>query len=63
VIYDEICEILDSLLFYQKNVSPAMWQTFEHLYAAFKGDGVDYIDGGRGPPGLAGPRHSSRTQR
>ncbi|GAA5866795.1 hypothetical protein JCM3774_001803 [Rhodotorula dairenensis] len=42
-LFDETYEILDSLSFFQQNVSPAMWSCFEATYTLLKQDTPDYI--------------------
>ncbi|GAA6037955.1 hypothetical protein JCM8097_009507 [Rhodosporidiobolus ruineniae] len=42
-LYDETYEILDSLSFFQKSISPAMWGCFEATYLSFKNDAPDYL--------------------
>jgi hypothetical protein len=40
-----VFEILDSLSFLQKKISPAMWPLFEATYHSFKTEAVDYFNG------------------
>jgi hypothetical protein len=44
-IFDETLEIIDSLTFHQRKISPNMWRIFECIYLAFKNDGIDYLEG------------------
>lgn len=44
-LYDEVFEILDSLSFFQKKISPVMWPLFEATYQSFKGSASDYFSG------------------
>ncbi|CAJ0826520.1 6037_t:CDS:10 [Entrophospora sp. SA101] len=43
-LYEEVLDIIDSLTFSIKQISPAMWNIFELLYRTFKKSGVDYIE-------------------
>ncbi|GAA5967114.1 hypothetical protein JCM11641_000445 [Rhodosporidiobolus odoratus] len=42
-LFDECFEILDSMTFFQKSISPAMWACFEATYVSFKQDAPDYL--------------------
>ena len=44
-LYDEVYEVLDSLTFYQRGISPAIWPIFEASYNSFKVDATDYFNG------------------
>ncbi|KAK0526479.1 Nonsense-mediated mRNA decay protein 5 [Tilletia horrida] len=41
--YDDCFEVTDALTFYQKRISPALWQLFGQMYQALKGSGVDFF--------------------
>ncbi|KAI5474959.1 hypothetical protein MNV49_002143 [Pseudohyphozyma bogoriensis] len=43
-LYDEVYEILDSISFFQKKVSPHLWPLFEATYTAFKNDASEYFN-------------------
>lgn len=44
-LFDEVFEILDSLSFFQKKISPCMWPLFEATYHSFKNGALDYFSG------------------
>ncbi|KAK0547673.1 Nonsense-mediated mRNA decay protein 5 [Tilletia horrida] len=41
--YDDCFEVTDALTFYQKKISPAMWQLFGQIYQALKGPAIDFF--------------------
>ena len=44
-LYDEVYDVLDSLTFYQRGISTAIWPIFEASYNSFKIDAADYFNG------------------
>ena len=42
-LYDECFQLTDVLTYYQKRISPAMWDIFVLMYKSFKSSGVDYL--------------------
>jgi hypothetical protein len=44
-LYDDLLELAHSLTYYQRSISPQMWQFFEQLFQLFKGTGVDFVEG------------------
>ncbi|KAN0063244.1 Nonsense-mediated mRNA decay protein 5 [Thecaphora frezii] len=42
-LYDDCLELTDTLTYYQKRVSPGMWQIFGLIYKSFKSSGIDYL--------------------
>lgn len=44
-LYDDLLELAHSLTYYQRSISPQMWQFFEQLFQLFKGSGVDFVEG------------------
>ncbi|KAJ3159832.1 hypothetical protein HDU86_001484 [Geranomyces michiganensis] len=43
-LYEEVFDLIETLTFCQKNISPVAWQLWPFIYKAFKEDGYDYID-------------------
>ncbi|KAL9937117.1 hypothetical protein V8E36_004352 [Tilletia maclaganii] len=41
--YDDCFEVTDALTFYQKKISPALWQFFGQIYQALKTSGIDFF--------------------
>ncbi|KAE8222862.1 hypothetical protein CF319_g4012 [Tilletia indica] len=41
--YDDCFEVTDALTFYQKKVSPALWQLFGQMYQSLKSSGIDFF--------------------
>ncbi|CAD6891703.1 unnamed protein product [Tilletia laevis] len=41
--YDDCFEVTDALTFYQKKISPALWQLFGQMYQSLKGSGIDFF--------------------
>lgn len=37
--------LVDSFTFTLRQITPNMWTVFEHMYKAFKGIAIDYLDG------------------
>lgn len=48
----EALEIIDTLTYFRKVISPGMWHVFELLHGSFDGMGVDFLDGASRPRGL-----------
>lgn len=44
-LYDDLFELAHSLTYYQRSISPNMWQFFEQMYHLLKGSGVDFVEG------------------
>ena len=44
-LFDSVLDIVDSLTFNLKRISPSMWPVFELIYKAFKSDAIDFLDG------------------
>lgn len=44
-LYDDMFDVIDTLLFYQKRISPDFWRVYELIYKSIKSEGVDYLDG------------------
>lgn len=42
-LFDDCLELTDTLTYFQKKVSPAMWHIFTLIYKSFKGAGIDYL--------------------
>lgn len=42
-LYDDCFQLTDVLTYYQKRVSPAMWDIFTLMYKSFKSSGIDYL--------------------
>jgi hypothetical protein len=42
-VYEEAFELIDSITFSQKTISPALWALFPYIHRAFKDVGADYI--------------------
>lgn len=38
-------DLVDSLTFRMRAISPNMWPVLEHTYKLFKSDAVDFLDG------------------
>ena len=45
-LLDNMYELVDSLTYRLKAISPSMWRVFELTYAIFKGEAVDFLEGG-----------------
>ena len=41
----EILEIIDTLTYFRKTISPGMWHVFELLHSSFDGMAIDFLDG------------------
>lgn len=44
-LFDNMYELIDSLTFKLRTVSPSMWPIFELTYKLFKSDAVDFLEG------------------
>lgn len=44
-LYDNVFEILDGLTFTLRTIPPSLWPAFELLYARFKSNATDFLDG------------------
>ncbi|WFD08591.1 Nonsense-mediated mRNA decay protein 5 [Malassezia vespertilionis] len=42
-LFDDCFQLTDVLTYYQKRISPAMWNVFALMYKSFKGIGIDYL--------------------
>lgn len=42
-LYDDCFQLTDVLTYYQKRISPAMWNIFTLMYKSFKSSGIDYL--------------------
>lgn len=38
-------DLVDSLTFRMRAISPSMWPVLEHTYTLFKSEAVDFLDG------------------
>ncbi|TRM60552.1 armadillo-type protein [Schizophyllum amplum] len=43
-LYDNMYDLLDTLTFRMRSVSPSLWPIFEQTYQLFKTDGIDFLD-------------------
>ncbi|KAF8887163.1 armadillo-type protein [Infundibulicybe gibba] len=44
-LFDDMYDLVDSLTFKLRAISPNMWPVFEQTYALFKSDAVDFLEG------------------
>lgn len=42
---DTIYELVDSLTYKLRRISPGMWPVFEASYRLFKSDAIDFLEG------------------
>mgnify|MGYP001758602252 FL=1 len=42
-LYDDCFQLTDVLTYYQKRISPGMWNIFVLMYKSFKSSGIDYL--------------------
>lgn len=42
-LYDDCFQLTDVLTYYQKRISPGMWNIFTLMYKSFKSSGIDYL--------------------
>lgn len=45
-LFDNMYDLVDSLTFKLRSISPNMWPVFEITYKLFKSDAVDFLEGG-----------------
>ncbi|KAL1728536.1 armadillo-type protein [Schizophyllum commune] len=43
-LYDNMYDLLDTLTFRMRSISPSLWPIFEQTYQLFKTDGIDFLD-------------------
>ncbi len=46
-LFDNMYELVDSLTFKSRSISPNMWRVFELTYDLFRTDAIDFLDGKR----------------
>ena len=46
-LFDNMYELVDSLTFKTRSISPNMWPVFELTYELFRTDAIDFLDGNR----------------
>jgi hypothetical protein len=44
-LFDNVYDLVDSLTFNLRSISPQMWPIFEKTYELFKSDAIDFLDG------------------
>jgi hypothetical protein len=44
-LFDNMYELVDSLTFKSRSISPNMWPVFELTYELFRTDAIDFLDG------------------
>jgi hypothetical protein len=44
-LFDNVYELVDSLTYKLRTISPSMWPVFEITYKLFKSDAVDFLEG------------------
>jgi importin-7 len=44
-LFDNMYDLVDSLTFKLRSISPTMWPVFELTYKLFKADAVDFLEG------------------
>jgi hypothetical protein len=44
-LFDNVYELVDSLTFKSRSISPNMWRIFELTYELFRTDAIDFLDG------------------
>ena len=44
-LFDNVYELVDSLTFKSRSISPNMWPVFELTYELFRTDAIDFLDG------------------
>jgi hypothetical protein len=44
-LFDNVYELVDSLTFKSRSISPNMWRVFELTYELFRTDAIDFLDG------------------
>jgi hypothetical protein len=48
-LFDNAYELVDSLTFKSRSISPNMWPVFEFTYELFRTDAIDFLDGNDSP--------------
>jgi hypothetical protein len=48
-LFDNMYELVDSLTFKSRSISPNMWPVFELTYELFRSDAIDFLDGNDSP--------------
>ena len=48
-LFDNVYDLVDSLTFKSRNISPNMWRVYELTYELFRTDAIDFLDG-KDPP-------------
>jgi hypothetical protein len=49
-LFDNMYELVDSLTFKLRAISPSLWPIFEATYKLFKSDAIDFLDGALASP-------------
>lgn len=44
-LFDNVYDLVDSLTFKLRRISPNMWRVYELTYALFKAEAVDFLEG------------------
>lgn len=44
-LFDNVYELVDSLTYKLRTISPSMWPVFEITYKLFKSEAVDFLEG------------------
>lgn len=44
-LFDNVYELVDSLTYKTRTISPSMWPVFEITYKLFKSEAVDFLEG------------------
>ena len=48
-LFDNMYDLVDSLTFKSRTISPNMWRVFELTYELFRSDAIDFLDGSYSP--------------
>lgn len=48
-LFDNVYDLVDSLTFKSRNISPNMWRVYELTYELFRTDAIDFLDGKKIP--------------
>jgi hypothetical protein len=48
-LFDNMYDLVDSLTFKSRTISPNMWRVFELTYELFRSDAIDFLDGSDSP--------------
>jgi hypothetical protein len=51
-LFDNMYDLVDSLTFKSRSISPNMWRVFELTYELFRSDAIDFLDGNGAPLSL-----------